>query len=198
MQVREEWEQLIAKVDDRLHDVVVEIGTARGGSLYTWCRALSPPPKLVVSIDLPEGKFGGGYPREKEDFFQQFVDDRPTELVCLRGDSHEEETLTTLEEVLSGRAIDCLYIDGDHSYGGVKQDFEMYRPLLAPDGMVLFDDLYTHERDNDYIDTDAHEVGEFWEELTTEYQTEEVVAERDSARLKGLGIVDFAANSESE
>ena len=40
---------------------VIEIGTALGGTLYLWTQAAAAD-ALVISIDLPGGPFGGGYP----------------------------------------------------------------------------------------------------------------------------------------
>lgn len=36
--------------------------------------------------------------------------------------------------------FNLLIIDGDHSYEGAQADFEGYLPLLAPGGLVIFDD----------------------------------------------------------
>jgi hypothetical protein len=41
--------------------------------------------------------------------------------------------------------IDVLFIDGDHSYEGVKLDFELYSKLLAPKGVVIL-----HDSDESY------------------------------------------------
>jgi hypothetical protein len=38
-----------------------------------------------------------------------------------------------------------LFIDGDHSYEGVKLDFELYSKLLAPKGVVIL-----HDSDENY------------------------------------------------
>jgi predicted O-methyltransferase YrrM len=32
--------------------------------------------------------------------------------------------------------FDLIFIDGDHSYEGVKRDFEMYKRLLSPRGPI--------------------------------------------------------------
>jgi len=41
--------------------------------------------------------------------------------------------------------IDVLFIDGDHSYEGVKLDFELYSKLLSPKGVVIL-----HDSDENY------------------------------------------------
>jgi hypothetical protein len=41
--------------------------------------------------------------------------------------------------------IDILFIDGDHSYEGVKLDFELYSKLLTPKGVVIL-----HDSDENY------------------------------------------------
>jgi predicted O-methyltransferase YrrM len=37
-------------------------------------------------------------------------------------------------------AIDFLFIDGDHSYEGVKTDWDLYSPLLKSGSCVVFHD----------------------------------------------------------
>lgn len=41
--------------------------------------------------------------------------------------------------------IDLLYIDGDHSYDGVKLDFDLYSQLLSDKGIIMI-----HDTDKDY------------------------------------------------
>lgn len=44
--------------------------------------------------------------------------------------------------------IDLLFIDGDHSYEGVKQDFELYSKLLSENGVIVL-----HDTDAEYEKT---------------------------------------------
>lgn len=44
--------------------------------------------------------------------------------------------------------IDFLFIDGDHSYEGVKSDFELYSNLLSPKGIIVL-----HDTDSLYEET---------------------------------------------
>lgn len=38
------------------------------------------------------------------------------------------------------RPIDLLFIDGDHSYAGVRRDWELFSPHLSPFGVAVFHD----------------------------------------------------------
>jgi len=44
--------------------------------------------------------------------------------------------------------IDVLFIDGDHSYEGVKQDFELYSQILSDNGII-----FIHDTDSNYEET---------------------------------------------
>lgn len=59
----------------------------------------------------------------------------------MRADSHDNSTLEHLKSLLGGGSIDFLFIDGDHTYEGVKRDWEMYSPLVRPGGLVAFHDV---------------------------------------------------------
>jgi hypothetical protein len=44
--------------------------------------------------------------------------------------------------------IDVLFIDGDHSYEGVKSDFELYSTILSKKGIIIL-----HDTDGEYEET---------------------------------------------
>jgi predicted O-methyltransferase YrrM len=53
-----------------------------------------------------------------------------------KGNSQSENVM----KKLSGNKFDIIFIDGDHSYDGVKKDFEIYYNLLSDNGIMIFDD----------------------------------------------------------
>ncbi len=44
--------------------------------------------------------------------------------------------------------IDILFIDGDHSYDGVKKDFDLYSTILSEKGIIII-----HDTDSEYEET---------------------------------------------
>jgi glycosyltransferase involved in cell wall biosynthesis len=138
---------LLGLVQSRQPKVVVEIGTAKGGTFWAWCRVAAPD-ALLVSIDLPGGDYKGvlgpdGYGMRSTAKLKGYARDEQ-EVHAWLCDSQSGETRERLERLLDGRTIDFLFIDGDHSYEGVKKDFELYSPLV--DGVIAFHDIVYHSK----------------------------------------------------
>jgi predicted O-methyltransferase YrrM len=60
-------------------------------------------------------------------------------MIPINKDSHNPWALETIKD-LAGY-LDFLFIDGDHSYEGVKKDWEMYSPLVRKGGLIAFHDI---------------------------------------------------------
>jgi len=54
------------------------------------------------------------------------------------GDSHSQEAVDFLEELQLN--YDIIFIDGDHSYEGVKKDFDIYKQFLNYKGFIILHD----------------------------------------------------------
>jgi predicted O-methyltransferase YrrM len=148
----------------------LEIGTNYGGTLLLLCR-LSPPDAKIISVDLPSGRFGGGYPRRKIPLFRRFRRGRQ-QLHLIRGDSHAAQTWEQVAHILRGEPLDYLFLDADHTYAGVRNDFRRYSPLVRSGGMVAFHDIVVHQRESQC------EVGKFWAEVKPQYRHREIIADR--------------------
>jgi predicted O-methyltransferase YrrM len=184
MQKLSELEPLLALVRERRPRTVVEIGTSEGGSLYAWSRAADPY-GLIVSIDKPGGLFGGGYSEDEAREFQSSTQPGQ-ELHTLRRDSHKRRTLRRLRSLLDRRPIDFLMIDGDHTYKGVKRDWKMYEPLVAPGGLIAFHDILQHPKQP------LCKVDELWAELAPEHRTVEFTDpddDRGHGQWGGIGVI---------
>jgi cephalosporin hydroxylase len=179
--VQRTWElqSLIGEVKRRRPRVIVEIGTHRGGTLACWA-AIAPPGAHIVSIDMVTESMG----TREEDLARVRRTLGPSlRLTAITGDSHAPDTLARLRDALGGEPIDVLWIDGDHSYPGVKQDFEMYGPLVGRGGLIAFHDIHGSRLNPD---AQSHV---FWQEIRPRYRTREFIAEPEPGGGMGIGVV---------
>jgi predicted O-methyltransferase YrrM len=159
---------LLQRVRDLQCQTLLEIGTAAGGTLYLLTRAASRHATLVtLDLAIDPDHWAG---------VSTFALDQQR-LVPLEGNSNDSRTLERLKDLLAGRPLDFLLIDGDHSAFGVRQDFALYSSLVAPGGMIVFHDICL-----------AGGVKEFWLEVKAKYRHEELIGNPDQAEC-GLGIV---------
>jgi predicted O-methyltransferase YrrM len=177
LQVKEEILKLAETVMNLKPKFILEIGTANGGTLFLWTRIASEDAH-IISIDLPGGLFGGGYPKCKIPLYKSFSKEKQ-KIYLITKDSHNPQTLKEVERILDGERVDFLFIDGDHTYKGVKKDFEGYSPLVREGGIIAFHDICSG----------SHEcvggVPKFWNEIKQHFNFIEIVKDRNQ---KGYGI----------
>jgi GT2 family glycosyltransferase len=151
---------------------ILEIGTAHGGSTLLWAKMVEPNGH-VYTVDLPHGgTMLDGTPYK----------DMVTEF---QGNSHDPELIKQIQEI--GTA-DMLFIDGDHSYEGVKQDYENFSPLVRDGGFVVFHDILDtpHHRDQGVY------VNRLWNEIKDKYVNVEFVDPNGYtvvANSMGIGLI---------
>ena len=179
--VQRTWElmSLIGLVQSLRPDVIMEIGTHNGGTLFCWPQIASNS-ATIISLDLPGGPFGGGYKHEDIARFETYLKPQQS-LKCLRMDSHLAETYSEVVHVLGGRQIDFLFIDGDHTYEGVKADFNNYAPLVRTGGFIAFHDIHINP---DMPDCQVHL---FWQEIKHSYKSQEFI-DQSGPNQYGMGI----------
>jgi predicted O-methyltransferase YrrM len=181
-QVYDEVSGLLKIVNEIEAKVILEIGTANGGTLFLFSHVTSGG-ATMISIDLPGGRFGGGYPAWRTLLYKSFV--LPGQkMYLLRADSHKRDTLEQVKAILSGRDIDFLFIDGDHTYEGVKRDFEMYSTLVRKRGIIALHDIVPAGWES------VGGVPQFWSEVKSYYQDEEreIVQDRSQGGF-GIGLL---------
>jgi len=163
---------------------VCEIGGAAGGTLFLLSRAC-PAGTRVLSVDLLYSlaqrlayhRIGGPGQR----------------ITCLAADSHATRTVGTVRRWLSGEALDVLFIDGDHTYAGVREDFVRYAPLVRPGGIVALHDINPDYRTRFGQETAAW-VGEvpcLWDEVKRAFPNCEELIEDPEQDGYGIGIVPW-------
>jgi predicted O-methyltransferase YrrM len=179
MQNKDEFIELLKIFKELNPKYILEIGTANGGSLFCFCK-LAQDDATIISIDLPEGPLGGGYPEWRIPIYQAFAKENQN-LFLLKKDSHKDETLLEVKKILEGNQLDFLFIDGDHSYEGVKKDFELYSTLVRKGGLIVFHDIVN----NDPTRVDI-EVPKFWSEIKNKYKFKEIIKDKINF---GIGIL---------
>jgi len=157
LQKVQEVEKLHEYLSKRKHEVIVEVGTCHGG--MTWFLAHLPNFKKIISVDLPGSEFGGGpTPRDLE-VIRNWVSTEYDVTLCT-GNSQIPETVKEVADELGSAQVDVLFIDADHSYDGVKKDFELWSPLVRNGGTIIFHDVVDHAKSNP-----ACQVKKFWDEI---------------------------------
>lgn len=155
---------LYSRFGGEIHNVL-EIGTLHGGTATLWHEISTGS---VITIDLPGGRFGGAdhnYDVQKCRVRSAQLCARFPRIMGLLGNSHEDACRDLAQVLLGqGQKIDLLFIDGDHTYEGVKRDYELYRDLVREGGVIAFHDI---------MDTELHrvagcEVSKLWAELQGE------------------------------
>lgn len=118
--------------------VIVEIGSARGKS--TCALALACRQNAV-------GKVYAIDPHSDNEWTDRGVRGGSEEFLRRQLNEYGLQGLVEIIKATSDTAarqwnqpIDFLFIDGDHSYRGVKADFESFRPWLTADALVAFHD----------------------------------------------------------
>jgi predicted O-methyltransferase YrrM len=171
-QVRSEITAFVSLVSEEQPRRVLEIGTWRGGTLYLLAWASGPGARLL-SLDVR--RLG---PLHR--LLIGRIATRGRTVVLRSADSHAPETRAQVAAFFGGDALDLLFIDGDHSYEGVREDYELFSPLVRPGGLIAFHDI---------VDGDEVRVGgvpRFWREVRD--SLEEPVEFVESWSQGGFGI----------
>ena len=117
---------------------IVEIGSYVGASACCFGEAIkSNNDSKIYCIDtwkndaMTEGK--------KNTFkeFQFNTKKYSNKIIKIKGYSHE--VFDKIDQRIE--SIDLLFIDGDHSYDGVKKDWDIYSKLLVKNSVVIFHDF---------------------------------------------------------
>lgn len=165
---------------------ILEIGTKYGGTFYIWNKILDAlrdevsgmepmvqvDRGMCISIDFGDGGRHGGISEQEMDKRDLWFEERFDNVYFIRGDSHSASTRTKFTKLFDivvvkplpeiiGKCIDVLFIDGDHTYEGVKQDFLDYEPFCKKESIICFHDINDsprHRERNVF-------VSEFWKEL---------------------------------
>lgn len=164
--------------------VVAEIGTAEGGTNFLLGQALQST-EAIFGIDL--------FVRNTA-LLRQF-NARKIEQCFLDASSYAPETVTKVVDLLGKRKLDLLFIDGDHTYQGVKSDFYSYCKLVREGGLIAFHDVVPDHltRFGRRTGRWAGEVPVFWSEVKGSFENWEFVEDTEQDGL-GIGVIRYSTD----
>jgi hypothetical protein len=121
--------------------VVVEIGVAEAKSTDWLCRGAKLRGGFVYGYDLWDthglnNQFEHWSSKEKCETYLQSKGHTNFELTKINSRTPEFAELIKTKHP----SIDLAYIDGCHSYDGIKNDFDIIYPLLSECGVIVFHD----------------------------------------------------------
>jgi predicted O-methyltransferase YrrM len=150
---------------------ILEVGTYHGGTLYHWLQTAGPG-DMIVSVD----SYAVGVDNR---YLYEGWNEHGADLIVVKGDSHSTDTVRSVREYAP---YDIVLIDAGHFLPEVTRDWELYRPMVRPGGLLCFHDILTHPA------WPSIEVGQLWSEIKKDYLTFEIVADRN-AEWGGIGVV---------
>lgn len=114
---------------------LVEIGVWHGVTTKLLLNAMTPGGLLLAVDPYPKGRFGFSV--------QRVIAQR--EIARATVGTMEWQRLTGVEAARFYAAserppVDFIFIDGNHSYEGLRGDWEAWSPLVAPQGIIALHD----------------------------------------------------------
>jgi predicted O-methyltransferase YrrM len=117
---------------------VVEIGVYQGLTGAQLRAAMSPSGEYYAVDPYPRGRLGISFTQRVADREVSRV--RNGKIVWIR--ELGKDAASKFRE-MTDRPVDFLFIDGDHSYEGLRGDWEAWSPLVAADGIVALHDSHS-------------------------------------------------------
>jgi len=147
-----------AEIKKLINSVTGEVSDNEGGFLYDSARNVTGKDgAVIVEIGAWEGrstlclakgsKDGSGTRVFSIDYHQEGEDENPHDIYSgnLENSGHSDivtHLCTTSAEAAKewNQPIEFLFIDGNHNYEFVKQDFELWSPFCVDGAIIAFDD----------------------------------------------------------
>jgi predicted O-methyltransferase YrrM len=165
-QEKSEWMEVLKLLSEQNKKFdILEIGAHDGGSSYS----LSKFASSMITIDNNiKCRFNTQILKEHCDY------------TYIGGNSHSNEIFNKVKD----KKFDVLFIDGDHSYEGVKQDYNMYKPLVKKGGTIIFHDIAETKLHKDL----GCRVDILWNEIKTNYTNPTEILHNPNGF--GIGIIN--------
>jgi cephalosporin hydroxylase len=183
-QIQIELIGLINLLKENPPKIICEIGLGHAGTFYVLSQYF--PEAKLISITLPKFIDGDGNKIDDGDL-GGLIKTFGKDIVYIPGDSRSPAIVNKLKEVLGGKTIDFLLIDGEHDYNSVKSDFENYGALTK--GIVAFHDICPPVQSSPIPVNYMCEVHIYWNEIKNNYKYRELIRSPGHQCFQGLGVI---------
>lgn len=147
----------------------LELGTHEGGTLRYFIEDAPAKSEFVCVTLEPRAEWVINW--------QSWAKEKGSTLCVHDRNSQEKHTADMVR--ISG-PYDFIFIDADHSYPGVKRDWELYSPMCKAGGIIAMHDV---------VHRDGCGVHQLWREIQEKgLLTRELVADHRSL-IHGIGLV---------
>lgn len=167
-----EWYKFVVYLRRQRVTSYLEIG-AREGIALRYLVDHVPTIERVVAVDLPGAKWGRPDSAAALSDNLDALRDNVSRHIYL-GDSTSAVVVCHVREFAP---FDVVFIDGDHSYDGVRQDYENYAPMGR---IVALHDI------NHPADSKAYGPTKLWNEIKGENYAEIIAIDS----RKGIGVIE--------
>lgn len=166
-----EVSQLCEHLGELKPKTILEIGVEDGGSMRVWSE-FATSDALCIGLDI-DPKVANIKLENKE---QKFI--------FVEGNSREDATLEKIREILNGREVDFLFIDGGHDELTVRNDFQKYSTLVRDGGIIAF-----HDTDVSLNKDLCTGIKKLWGEINKTYEETEEFVNTEAEVHFGIGML---------
>jgi cephalosporin hydroxylase len=182
-QILEEFEELLQEFIKITPSKFIEIGSLYGWTLQHFIH-YGCNNSTAISIDLPVREFisPNDWRVSKQEYnyynvWPIWAKNKNCKLYLLQGKSQDLEIVNYVKQIIQDH-IDFLFIDGDHRYEGIIQDFNLYSKLVRKGGLIAFHDIGKNEEGGGY---------RAWNQIKSQFKHKEIL--KSPTGNKGIGIL---------
>lgn len=179
VQLDAEFSPFIELVVDESITSYLEIGTARGDTFHEIVTHM-PKGSKAVAVDYPEKSWGLNGSQNQLREVSKDLKKQGYDINIIWGNSQHNGVV---ENVTKHAPFDMVFIDGDHTYEGVKSDWENYGKLGR---IVVFHDIADPGKANKR--REVIEVKRFWDELKVNHKYVEFI-DKTAKFPMGIGVL---------
>lgn len=176
-QNKDEFLRFLSYLDGREPINVLEIGVRHGGTNFMFSNCLKTC-QHIMGVDIR---------LQNIHLLKAFkpVRIRRQDYIC--GQSTHPSTIKRVKRCIGSEKLDVLFIDGDHSYYGIVNDFNAYHQFVRDGGIIAFHDICMDHRKRYGIETsnDSGDVYLFWQKIRKTFEIREFFTDE---KQNGAGI----------